>query len=184
MGEDFVQPHQRAIEVHLNPARCACYILTMTPTFYKAHVNGTHLDKVEDMIKSIVDTLGKEFSKFLIVEDLESTAWWNFTHSSWMKSMEVIAVTAMDKYGPITDALGKHLTPYVQKHDTPSDLMTNILNGRVTVYVELVSEEELNLNGIHHDLGTCHIECFSYPLVQFMVGHRTPVVSLLVINRG
>ena len=48
MEEDFVQPHQRAIEVHLNPVRCACDTLTMIPTLYKAHTNGTHLDVVKD----------------------------------------------------------------------------------------------------------------------------------------
>ena len=125
----------------------------------------------------------------MIVEDLESTARGNLTHSSWMEAIGVVAVTALDKYGPITEALGKHLTPYVKQKEAISYLTTNILNGRVTYTVHggLVSEAEsistdtwIHIT-INHNLGACRMVCFPYPLVQFIVGDRAPACRLLVV---
>ena len=167
------------MEVHLNPARCACDILTMilcTPALHKAHANGTHFGELKDGLKSLVDALGKELSKILIVEYLERAAWRNLTNSSWMEVMRVVAVTTLHKYGPITEALSKHLTTYVKEMHSLSNVTTNILNGRVTVDIGQESEaESICIHAgicvtIHHNMGACGMECFPYPLVQFIVG--------------
>ena len=190
MGEDFVKPHQRSMEVHLNPARCARDILTMilcTPALHKAHANGTHFGELKDSLKSLVDTLGKKLSKILIVEDFERAAGRNLTHSGWMEVMGVVAVTTLDKYGAITEALSKHLTTNVEEMHSFSNVTTNILNGRVTVHIGQKSKaESICIHTricvpIHHDMGACGMECFPYPLVQFIVGDRAPVWWLLVL---
>lgn len=59
--------------MHFYPARGACDILSVIlgpPALYKAHANGTHLGKLVDGLKTVVDRLSEQLSKFLVVEDL------------------------------------------------------------------------------------------------------------------
>lgn len=46
-----------------------------TPTFNKTHSNSTHPGELVDCLKALVDRLGEEGSKLLVVENLKVTTW-------------------------------------------------------------------------------------------------------------
>ena len=132
MGEDLVQPHERPVEVHLDPARSASHILAVVlrpPPFNKAHANRAHLCELKNSFKSLINTLGQQLGKVLVVEDLQRTSWRYLADGSRMKMMRVIAVTTLDKDGSIAKTLGKHLSSNVEQVDTFTNVSTNILNG-------------------------------------------------------
>lgn len=46
-----------------------------SPAFDKAHANGTHPGELVHSLKPLVDRLGEQGSKLLVVEDLQVTSW-------------------------------------------------------------------------------------------------------------
>ena len=66
-----------------NPARSACYRLPSvfcSPPFHKTHSYGAHSRQRIHGFKTLINGLSQQSSKFLVVEDLQITAWWSFTH--------------------------------------------------------------------------------------------------------
>ena len=51
-----------------------------SPAFDKAHANGAHAGQLVHGLEALVDRLSQEGGKLLVVEDLQITAWWSFTH--------------------------------------------------------------------------------------------------------
>jgi hypothetical protein len=49
----------------------------------------------------MVNTLGQELCKLLVVEDLERTARRYFTNCTWMKTMVVVTVSRLHKDGTV-----------------------------------------------------------------------------------
>lgn len=116
LSQNFVQPLQRAIQMNLYPAGGASHILAVVlgpPALDKAHPYSTHFSEFVDSLKAVVDRLTEEGCEFLVVEYLQAAARRNLADCGWVKSMVVVAVTALDKYTGVTQALCKHLSSHV-----------------------------------------------------------------------
>lgn len=57
----------------------------------------------------MVDGLGQQLSKLLVVENLQAAAAGNLTHSCGMEAMVVVAVTTLDEDTAVTQTLCVHL---------------------------------------------------------------------------
>ena len=120
------------MEVHLDPARSACNVLTIVlypPAFHKTNSNGAHLCKLIDGFKPSIDSLSKQLGKDLITEDFQRAAWRDLINSSWMKLMRVVTVSALDKDGSITKTVYKYLSTNIKEVDSLTNVTTNILSG-------------------------------------------------------
>lgn len=116
LSQNFVQPLQGAVQMNLYPAGGASHILAVVlrpPALDKAHPYSAHFSEFIDSLKAMVDGLTEEGCKFLVVEDLKATAWRNLADRGGVKSVVVVAVTALDKYTGVTQALCKHLSSHV-----------------------------------------------------------------------
>lgn len=116
LREDFVQPLQGPVQMYLDPTGGAGHILTVvfcTPTLNKAHADGTHLGELVDDLKAVVDRLGEELSKQLVVEDLEAAAAGDLAHGGGVEAVLKIAVAALDEDAAVAQALGVHLSAHV-----------------------------------------------------------------------
>lgn len=104
LGQNFIQPLQRTVQVDLYPARCRGDILTMvfgTPSFNETSADGAHFGKFVNGFKSVIDSLSKEMSKFLVVENLEAATGWYLAHGGGVKAVRVIAVPTLYEDGAV-----------------------------------------------------------------------------------
>lgn len=79
----------------------------------KAHADGAHLGELIDDLKAVVNRLGEELGKELVVEDLEAAAAGDLADGGGMEAMLEVAVTALDKYAAVAKALCVDLTAHV-----------------------------------------------------------------------
>lgn len=138
LSQNFVQPLQRAIQMNLYPAGGASHILAVVlgpPALDKAHPYSAHFSEFVDSLKAVVDRLTEEGCEFLVVEDLQAAARRNLADCGWVKSMVVVAVTALDKYTGVTQALCKHLSSHVIQMHTFTDVAPGVFYSRVAVDV-------------------------------------------------
>jgi hypothetical protein len=118
---NFVHSLQRSIQVDLHPTCSISHILPVilcSPALHKWHPYGAHLCKFVDSLKAMVDTLGEELRKFLVVEDFEWTSRRNFTNSTWMKTMVMITVPRLHKNSTVRFVLGIHFPTNVKQLNT------------------------------------------------------------------
>ena len=66
----------------------------------------------------MVDGLGQQLSKLLVVENLQAAAAGNLTHSCGMEAMVVVTVTTLDKDTAITQTFCIHLPTDIIQMDT------------------------------------------------------------------
>lgn len=99
---------------------CACFMFSpcvlvssWRPYLDEAHPNGTHLGKLIDGLKAVVDWLGQKLSKLLVVENLEATSTGDLADSGGVEAVVVITVTALDKNAGVTEALCVHLPAHI-----------------------------------------------------------------------
>lgn len=85
---------------------------------YKAHANGTHFGKLIDSLKSMVNRLSKQLSKFLVVENLKAASAGDFADSSGVETMMIVAVSALDEDAGVTQTLCIHFTSNIIQMDT------------------------------------------------------------------
>lgn len=71
-----------------------------SPAFDEAHADGTHSGQLVDSLKALVDRLGQEGSKLLVVEDLQVASWQK--HRNGAVGMKVARSVAplLDKASP------------------------------------------------------------------------------------
>ena len=63
---------------------------------------------------------------YLVIENFEGTSWRNLTDSGWMKSMVVVTVSGLHKYGRVGQTFGIHLPSYiVQVHSLTWNYKSN-----------------------------------------------------------
>lgn len=169
--------------MNLNPARCRGYILTMvlcTPTLDKAHTDGTHLGEFVDHLKAMVDVLGEEGSKLLVVEDLERASWRDLADRGRMEAVPMVAVTALDKDTAVTETLCIDLTSNIVQMDTFSDVSPCILYGGIAVDVREETQAEAVMvigwirETIHDDAGRSSMEGLPHSVVELIVSNGTP----------
>lgn len=84
----------------------------------KTHANSAHFRELVDSLKSVVDGLGEQLSKLLIVEDLETAAAGDLADSSGVKPVVVVAVPALHKNAGVTQTLGVHLSSNIIQMNT------------------------------------------------------------------
>lgn len=104
------------MQMNLNPAGGAGHILTVvfsTPALNKAHADGTHFSELIDDLKAVVNGLGEELGKQLVVEDLEAAATGDLTHGCGVEAMLEITVAALDEDTAVAQTLCVHLTTYI-----------------------------------------------------------------------
>ena len=191
LGEDFVQPHEWAVEMDLDPARGARHVLTMVlcaPALHEAHPNGAHLCELVYGLEALVDGERQELGKLLVVEDLEGAAGRDLTDGGRVERVGVVALPALDKDGVVTQALGENFPAHVEQVDSLPDVASHVLDGRVTVHVGEEPETEAVGGGggigeaIHDHVAAGGVEGLPHTLVEFIVGHRAPVGRLLVLD--
>lgn len=95
-----------------------CSELDLKAYLNKAHTDGAHLGKLINSLKAVVNRLGQQFSKFLVVENLQATGTGNFTHSCGMEAVVVVTVTTLDEDTAVTQTFCIHLTTNVIQMDT------------------------------------------------------------------
>lgn len=91
--------------MHFYPAGGAGYILTVifsTPTLYKTHPNSAHLCELIDSLKAMIDRLGKQLCKLLVVKDLEAAATGDLAYGSGVEAMVIVAISALYKNAGVT----------------------------------------------------------------------------------
>lgn len=77
---------------------------------HKAHANGAHFSELVDDLEAVVDRLGEELSKQLVVKDLEAAAAGDLTDGGGVEAVLEITVTALDEDAAVTQTLCVHLT--------------------------------------------------------------------------
>lgn len=133
------------MQVHLDPAGGAGDVLSVifsSPALDKAHPNGTHLGKLIDGLKAVVDRLGQKLSKLLVVENLQAASTGDLADSGGVEAVVVITVTALDKNAGVTEALCVHFPSHVVQVHSFADVSAGVLDGRVAVDVGQQSEAE------------------------------------------
>lgn len=88
------------------------------PYFNKAHSNSTHLGQLIHHFETMIDWLGKQLGKELVVEDLEAAATGDLADCGWMETVLVVTVAALHKNTAVTDAFGINLPTNVVKMNT------------------------------------------------------------------
>jgi len=66
----------------------------------------------------VVDGLGQQLCKLLVVENLQAAATGNLTHSRGMEAVVVVTVTTLDEDTAITQTFCIHLPAYIIQMDT------------------------------------------------------------------
>lgn len=97
------------------------------PYFNKAHSNSTHLGQLIHHFKSVIDWLGKQLGKELVVEDLEAAATGDLADRGWVETMLVVAVAALHKNTAVTDTFGINLPTHVVKMNTLKNKIEHVL---------------------------------------------------------
>lgn len=84
----------------------------------KAHSNGAHLGKLVDHFKAVVDRLGEQLGKQLVVEYLQAAATRDFTDGGRVETVLVVTVPTLDKNAAVTQAFCVHLSAHIVKMDS------------------------------------------------------------------
>lgn len=124
------------MQVHLNPAGGAGDILSVvfcSPALDKAHPNGTHLCKLIDGLKTMVDRLGQKLSKLLVVENFETTSTGDLADSGGVEAMVVITVATLDKNAGVTETLCIHLSSHIVQVHSFADVSAGVFDCGVTI---------------------------------------------------
>lgn len=79
----------------------------------KAHSDGAHLGELIDDLEAVVNGLGQELSKQLVVEDLEAAAAGDLAHCGGMEAVLEITVSALDKDAAVTQTLCVHFATHI-----------------------------------------------------------------------
>ena len=66
----------------------------------------------------MVDGLGQQLCKLLVVEDLQAAAAGDLTHGCGMEAVVVVTVTALDENAAIAEAFSVHFPAHVVEVDT------------------------------------------------------------------
>ena len=116
LRENLIEPLQGPVQVHLNPAGCACHVLPVIlcpPALDKAHADGAHLRELEDSFEAMVDRLAEELRELLVVEDLEAAAGRDLADGGGVEVVVVVALTALHEDAAVAETLRKHLASHV-----------------------------------------------------------------------
>jgi hypothetical protein len=71
-----------------------------------------------DSLEATVNRLSKQLGKFLIVEDVEVTAWWYLANGCRMPSISLITVGTLNKDSTVAQTFSKHFSSHIVQLDT------------------------------------------------------------------
>lgn len=80
---------------------------------HEAHADGAHLGELIDDLEAVVDGLGEQLGKQLVVEDLEAAAARDLAHGGGVEAVLEVTVAALDEDAAVAQALGVHLAAHV-----------------------------------------------------------------------
>lgn len=66
----------------------------------------------------MIDWLGKQLGKELVVEDLEAAATGDLTDSGWVETMLIVTIAALHENTAVTDTFSIHFSTNIIKMDT------------------------------------------------------------------
>ena len=168
------------MEVNFYPARSTGDILTVIlspPPLHKAHPDRAHLCEFVHGLEAVVDRLSQELGKLLVVEDLETAAGRDLAHRGRMEGVRVVALPTVHKDSTFAQTLRKHLSPDVKQVDPFPNVVTDVLNGRVSVHVREKPETEPVCGGggvhepVNNNVGAGGVEGLTDSLVELIVGN-------------
>lgn len=84
----------------------------------KAHADGAHLCELIHSLKAVVDGLGQQLCKLLVVENLQAATTRYLAHSCGMEAMVVVTVATLDEDTAVTQTLCIHLPTNIVQMDT------------------------------------------------------------------
>lgn len=181
------------MQVNLDPAGRGRDVLSVVfgaPALDEAHSYRAHLGQLVDGLEAVVDGLGQELGKLLVVEDLEGAAGRDFAHGAGVESVVVVAVAALHEDGRVGQALGVDLaTDVIQVHSL-SDMTTCVFDCTVAVDVaQLAQTEAVRVvrgvgEPVHDDRRRVAVEHFANAAVQLVVSYTGPIRRFLVADRG
>lgn len=79
----------------------------------KAHADGAHLGELVDHLEAVVDGLGEQLRKELVVEDLQAAAAGDLANGGGVEAVLEVAVAALHEHAAVAQALGVHLAAHV-----------------------------------------------------------------------
>jgi hypothetical protein len=100
LGQHFIQPLQRPMQVHLDPTGRARDVLSMVlrpPALNEAHPDGAHLRQFVNRFESVVDALGQQLGELRVVEDSQRAPGWYFADRRGVEAVMVVAVAGLYK---------------------------------------------------------------------------------------
>ena len=84
----------------------------------EAHADGAHLGQLVDSLKPVVDGLGQQLSKLLVVKDLEAAAAGDLTDGGGVEAMVVVTVPTLDEDAAVTQTFSIHFTTHIVQVDS------------------------------------------------------------------
>lgn len=66
----------------------------------------------------MINRLTKQCCKFLVIEDLQTAAWWNFADSCGMETMMIVTVATLYKNTTVTQTFSKNFATNIVQVDT------------------------------------------------------------------
>lgn len=112
LGQDFVEPMQRAVEVDLDPARRRRDVLTMVlgaPALDEAQSHRAHLGEFKDGLVAALDRVGELTREVAVVEDAQAAAGGYLADRRRVKAVMLVAVATLDEDGGVAETLGEYL---------------------------------------------------------------------------
>lgn len=103
--------------------------------FNKAHPDGTHLGKLIYHLKAVINRLGKQLGKELVVENLQAAATGDLADSCWVEAMLIVTVAALHKNAAVTHALSIYLSSNVIEVNTCKEGERNDMHFSATAFI-------------------------------------------------
>lgn len=79
----------------------------------KTHSDGAHLSQLVDHLKAVVDRLGEQLGKQLVVEYLQAAPTGDFADGGGVKAVLVVAVPTLHENAAVTQAFRIHLSAHI-----------------------------------------------------------------------
>lgn len=83
----------------------------------------------------MVNGLGEQLSKELVVEDLEAAAAGDLADRGRVEAVLIVAVAALHEDAAVAHALGIHFSTHVVQVHTLSYVSSSVFYGRVSVHI-------------------------------------------------
>lgn len=145
LRENFIEPLQRPVQVHLDPTRSARHVLSVvlrTPALHEAHPNRAHLGQFIDGFEPVIDALRQQLCELGVVEDAQRAAGRYFAHGGGVEAVVVVAVAGLYENGAIRKAFCVNFAVDVVEVDALAYVTPCVFDGRVAVHVAQLAQAE------------------------------------------